>query len=155
MSKALSATTIHIATICKAMVDLEEAGIKEAGTTQLGEVLLRPQSYDMGGRLYGLTKTAKPCLYKQADPDSGNNLYGITDYGREFLKANTDKVQMYGQYELIGGDKKIPKKASGAALQALSELQGLIDTNTEVKAFMHHLFNQIDGFMQKMEEKNG
>lgn len=155
MTKALAAATISLATICKALHDLEEAGIPKATTPQVGEILLRPQNYDMGGRLYGLTKSTKPAIAKEQPKDSGSNVYFLTDYGREYLTENLTKIQSYGNYALVGIDKKVKRKTSGAALQALTELQGLIDTNTEVKAFIQHLCNQIDGFMQKMEEKNG
>lgn len=148
---SLKSGTIKIATILQALCDLEGQGIDWPTTPQIGEMLLRPQNYDMGGRMYGLTKATQQYVEKKENPDAGHNLYRITDKGREFLSRNMAEVQIYGNYELIGSDKKVTKKASGVALDAFAELQGIIGKNVETKAFIESLFNQIDAFLEEQK----
>ncbi len=148
---SLSASTIHAATILQAFIDLEEQGIEESTTSQVGEILLRPQGYDMGGRLHGLSTSGNPVIDK-LQQDGHNNLYCINDYGREYLKKHFKRVQTYGEYALIGKDKKVLVKPTGAALNALEEMQKLIDVNVRVKVVYQNIINQIEQLEREVEQ---
>lgn len=155
--KKLVASTIHNATVVQALLDLEAAGIYGATTAQVGEVLLRPVNYDIGSKLFALTQNKNNFLEKRVNPDnlqSVNKLFYVTEKGRKYHGDNLDKVQRYGEYKLVGKDKAVTKKVSGTALQALAELQAVVDKNSEVKAFLESIYNQLDGFLQELEEEN-
>ncbi len=144
--KNLAANTISTATILQAVVDLNEQGIEHCTTGQIGEQLLRPERYDMGNRLFNLTKNPNPYLMKESD--GSRNAYYITDKGKAYLKANRHLVQEYGCYEVVGKDKKVKElKPTGAALAALEELQQLIQDNLEAKLFVQNLIADIEEFL--------
>lgn len=144
--KNLAASTISTATVLQAVVDLNEQGIEQCTTSQIGEQLLRPERYDMGARLFNLTKTPNPYLMKESD--GHRNVYYITNKGKAYLKSNRHLVQEYGCYEVVGKDKKIKElKPTGAALAALEELQQLIQDNLEAKLFVQNLIADIEEFL--------
>jgi len=152
MKAALTASTIHKATICKALLDLKKAGIEKASTSEIGEVLMRPQNYDMGGRLHSLATSTHALMAKEKSASGGKNVYFITDEGESYLATNLRYVQQYGEYKLAGTDRVQSPVTSGAALQALTELQHLIESNVKVKTFINKLYYQIDDFLQEIQD---
>ena len=94
MAEKLKANTIHQATIIQAVKELTDDDI-ETSTSNIGEVLMRPQNYDMGNRLFNMCSAASGLLEKKPGPN-GNNAYFVTEKGERYLQQNIRKVQTYG-----------------------------------------------------------
>lgn len=149
MSDKLAANTIHVATILKAMKNLEDRGV-EITTSYIGEELMKPKKYDLGSRLFNMCKAATPLVAKHSD--GYNNTYSITEAGLKYLQANFAKVQVFGEYDAIGKDKPVKVQASAAALNALTELQGLIDKNTKLRQSIIGLYNVVDATIKEISD---
>ena len=150
MAEKLKANTIHQATIIQAVKELTDDDI-ETSTSNIGEVLMRPQNYDMGNRLFTMCASTSGLLEKKPGPN-GNNAYFVTEKGERYLQQNIRKVQTYGEYEAIGSDKKVSIAPSKAALGAMAELETLIQNNTELRAIAHRLYNEVDAVIREVEE---
>ena len=150
MPDKLKANTIQQATIIKAIKELIDDDV-ETSTSNIGEVLMRPQNYDMGGRLFSMCSSTSGLLEKKQG-SGGNNAYFVTEKGELYLQQNIKKVQIYGEYSAIGSDKKVSIEPSKAALGAMAELEALIQSNTELRAVAHRLYNEVDAAIQEIEE---
>jgi len=147
MTKSLASKTIHRATIVKAVAELEERGVLTT-TSNVGELLLRPRNYDMGGRLYNL------CLSGLLSKEGGghSNTYHATEKGLDALKKEAKFVQEYGEYKAIGADKKVKAAPSKAAASALDELTNLIETNTKLRTLAQQLYYNVDAMIKEIED---
>ncbi len=150
MAEKLKANTIHQATIIQAVKQLIDDDV-ETSTSNIGELLMRPQNYDMGSRLFSMCASTSGLLEKKPGPN-GNNAYFVTEKGELYLQQNIRKVQTYGEYEAIGSDKKVSIEPSKTALGAMAELEQLIRNNTELRAVAHRLYNEVDAAIKEIEE---
>lgn len=146
MTQKLSGGTIKIATVLQAFTDLAEAGKDWVETGDVRDVLLPPTNYDVGNRIHYLMR--KSLIESEKIEGSGRNQYRIKQAGRDFLREKVYEVQQYGEYELVGKDRP-PAGPTGAANQALAELNAIIERNTEAKQFLANLYYQIEEFLEE------
>jgi len=155
MTQKLANSTIHQATVLQAFAELKRAGNDEPTTAQVGEVLLRPMGFDMGGKLQGLAKSTKAYIIKNGNNNAhGKATFTITEAGEKYLANNLDCVQEFGDYELKAVDRKVQPVISGAAATAMAELESLISNNAKVKAFMINLQLQIEEFLEELNNES-
>ena len=144
----LSLKTINDATVLSAIYDIEKAN-KKATAALIGEVLLRPQNFDMGKKLFSMANKTIPLI--DARSDGTHNVYSTNKHSKEYLENYFHRVQEYGNYESAGAD--IALSPSSTAEKALSELQGIIRSNAEAKKVLVDIYNKLDNFLELKDAK--
>ncbi len=145
----LPSSTISVATVLTAIDELNNQGIETPTAQQLSELTLRPKGYDMGGRLFNLSKSSNPFINK-IDGDHFNT-YSLTDKGREYLSLNRHKAQVYGEYDNLS-QEAVSTKPSDLALQAANEIQEIIALHTTLRTQLKRFYQTAILLEKELDE---